>query len=331
MLLAAACSGADRGGSNDGVIADPTSDPDPTEGLTEYGSGEYAIFLAEAPRRFCWYIEETTRICGGSGRPTRDDVFRNVCIDDELDCLANQPEDSERETSSCWTRITYDNVSRGPLFGTCDHVERYFGDDPSIECLYHRHCSDGQQCADYQCFCPPGVECACARCRAPAQPTCNGDVLVVESVGNGCTASNDCIIDTTSTDCAAQGQRCDASLAACVPATSGTDGGIPRDAGSGPDAGVRDAGCMCPPQAPPRCEGDVRVVPFCDAATCSFGDDRTDCAAQGQVCDPATVTCIDDVECRVDADCPAPGPTPVGVCVESRCEANVCVERTVAC
>jgi len=342
-----ACGGADRdrtpGTANQGTDAGSQNSgdglhPDDDPALTEFGRGEYAIYLTEqSPRRYCWYIEETVRICGGGGRPTRSDSFRNVCFDDETNCLARQPEDSERETSSCWTRIDYDNVSSGALYGDCGKVTRYFAEDDTVQCLYHRHCRGDRLCVDYQCVCPPGVDCGCTAC-PPAQPArCEGDVLITQTQGEGCDENGACVINENREDCAASNAACNAETEACEGGSGGTDAGQPDatpgpDAGTTPDAGTApDAGCQCPPLAPPRCEGDTVVSQTCDPSDCALGQDILDCTSFGQICDPVIASCVEDVECRVAADCPTPGPTPIGICVDVSCTDNVCVETTRSC
>ena len=333
-LVMSACGGAsrDRTASNNGTARDAGAgqgtDAGDLSGYTEFGRGEYAIYLSEAnPRRYCWYIEETVRICGGNGRPTRDDLYLDVCYDDETNCLARQPADSEVETGGCWTRITYDNVSNGALYGDCGRVDAYFADDPDTQCLYHRHCPEGRLCADYQCVCPPGAECACFDCPPIQGPRCEGEVLVVQSIGQGCDENDRCWIDEQRTDCAATGGTCNAARATCEGGSGGADAGVQDGGGQS----TPDAGCLCPPTAPPRCEGDTSVTTTCDPADCRVSEVRLDCTASGEVCDPTTGGCVEDVECRVASDCPPPGPTPVGQCAEVDCVDNMCVETVNPC
>ncbi len=123
----------------------------------DYGSGEYGIALSTPPRStYCWYIEETVRVCDDV---TKDENYADICYENETNCLARQPEGSETETSSCWTRILYENISGGPLPGDCAMLEAYQRLDPAVECLYHRHCRAvvaDARCVDYKCACPDG-------------------------------------------------------------------------------------------------------------------------------------------------------------------------------
>lgn len=126
-------------------------------GGTEYGSGEYAIILTgeTAPQRYCWYVGETVQVCPSG---TMDTQVLDHCIDDETACLAHQPPDEE-EDATCWVRTDWETVSGEALYGDCAHQAAYWSDDPSVECLYHRHCNTNELCVDYLCVCPEGTEC----------------------------------------------------------------------------------------------------------------------------------------------------------------------------
>lgn len=296
LLLASglvACTGASRERTNTGTNnnnSSSTQDAGALDGLTEYGRGEHAIYLSTPnPRRYCWYIEETVLICGGNGG-TRDDYFTDVCYDDETDCAARQPVDTEVDNGTCWRRVTYDNIGNRSLYGDCDRVDAFQRGDEGTQCMFHRHCPDNMLCTDYQCICPPGVVCGCFEC--PPGATCNP------------------------------------SLGVCEGGSGAVDAGTFDGGGS---SGTPDAGCMCPPVAAPRCEGDLRVETMCDTETCEVFDLATDCGASGLVCDPSTVECVEDVECRTVADCPPPPAAPPGQCAEVRCERNECVAEVGPC
>jgi hypothetical protein len=335
ILLAVGCGGGrqrDPGTGNADAGGSSTRDAGTGlgSGLVEYGSGRYAIYLSSPPaHQFCWFTEETVRTCPNP--PSQRHFYDDVCFDDETRCGQVFPSDSQTTSGGCDITVRYDLVSQGPLYGTCDQVDQYFDQDPRTQCLYHAHCPEGRLCADYQCLCPQGATCACFSCAPAAPPVCEGSVLVEQIQGPGCDAEDRCYYEDRRTDCALGGGRCDPGQGACVGGTNATDGGV-RDGGGGPggpdggDPGRPDAGCQCPPQLPPRCEGTLRVEDRCDPVTCALSTATTDCGAQGLVCDPETVTCVEDVECRVDADCPPVGPTPPGVCLEPRCQNNTCVE-----
>lgn len=326
------CSGSSRErevNTNNQSATDAGTGSGFTEGLTQYGQGDYAIYLsAPDPRRYCWYIEETVRICGGNGSPTRDDLYVNVCYDDETNCAARKPVDSEVDNGTCWTRIDYDTVSNGALYGDCSRVDRYFGDNPDTQCLFHKHCPQGRRCMDYQCVCPPGADCGCFECPPVRGPRCEGNVLLVDRIGEGCDDNDRCWIDTQRTDCNQTGGTCNEARGICEGGSGGEpDAGV-VDAGGG---STPDAGCMCPPTAPPRCDGDTVVELHCDASTCVVEEVRTDCTSSGLVCDPETAQCVEDVECRTAADCPPVPALPPGQCGEVRCENNACVQETNPC
>ena len=124
----------------------------------EHGSGEYATFLKAAdPPRFCWYIEKSTRV-DSSGRR---DYSSNICHDglDDSACLAGEPASKKTDTASLYLTIDYQTVGDGALFGTCNLLDRYWRDDPEVECLYHRHCGGGTKCFEYRCACKDGDSC----------------------------------------------------------------------------------------------------------------------------------------------------------------------------
>lgn len=137
------------------------------KGPIEYGSGDYAVIITTGvvPRRYCWFIEETVRICRGSSTKTD---YVNSCIDDETSCLQYEPEGSTKETSSCYVRVSYETVSNGALYGDCKTLDAYWGDDPAVDCLYHKYCGGGQKCIDYKCQCPKGATCAPPPAPGPA-------------------------------------------------------------------------------------------------------------------------------------------------------------------
>ncbi|MCU0681218.1 MAG: hypothetical protein MUF34_02975 [Polyangiaceae bacterium] len=160
------------GGANGGGGAGGTSSAGSAGGglggeqkLVDYGEGEYAVTLSAPPRgTYCWYIEETVRVCSDV---TKDENYRDICYDNEPNCLARQPEGSESDTGTCWTRISYENVSGGPLQGDCATLDAYWGDDPNVNCLYHKHCEVfgvEARCVDYKCSCPGG------ECPMPGTP-----------------------------------------------------------------------------------------------------------------------------------------------------------------
>src|SRR5262249_31799227 len=96
---ACACGGGPGGPGN---AQNGGSGGSPGGQLVEYGQGEYGITLSSPPPgTYCWYIEETVRICGTS----QDTNARNICYENEPNCLVRQPEDSETDTGSCWTRV----------------------------------------------------------------------------------------------------------------------------------------------------------------------------------------------------------------------------------
>lgn len=311
---------------------DPRDDPN----LTEYGTGRYAILLSDPdPRRYCWYVETTVRICGGSS-PSQEESYQDICYDDETNCLARQPEDTETNTGQCIVRVRHRNVSGGALYGDCGRVDAYFSNDRATQCLYHAQCPDDRLCVDYQCVCT-AAECGCLTGCPPLQPPrCEGDVVVAYRIGEGCDENDACIVLEERTDCAASGAVCDDG--ACV-GGGGVDAGVedggegPPDTGpGGPDAGPAnpDAGCECPPTAPPNCVGQVSETYVCDPVTCQVSTVTADCAARGQICEPTSGVCIDG-ECIEAADCPPPGPTQPGFCEEVRCEDNQCVSEVNPC
>ncbi|MCK6548904.1 hypothetical protein L6R52_23875 [Myxococcota bacterium] len=318
--------------------------------LREHGTGRYAILLSDpSPDPYCWFIEETTRVCEGDSSVRN--AYADLCFDAETNCLALEPAGSETMTDSCWIRVSYENPGNGPLYGSCDRVAEYFDQTGDTQCLYHDHCPENRLCADYRCLCPSGVTCGCFECGPGAPPTCDGDVLVEQIQGAGCDANDRCYYEERRTDCAATGGTCDPSGGTCTTGQGGArdggtpsvhDGGTPATPDAGrpdaatPDAGradaaTPDAGCLCPPLAPPTCVGDVATSRSCDPVTCAVSTRTDDCAARGEVCDPSTVTCVPDVECRVAADCPPSGPTPPGTCATITCEQNTCVETLGPC
>lgn len=250
--------------------------------LKSYGSGDHAILLSEAnPRRYCWYIEETLRICMGSP-PTQDRAYNDLCYDDETNCLARQPEDQERDTGTCWTRIDVENVSGGALYGSCDRVDAYQRRDPGTQCLYHGQCPSGRLCADYQCVCPPGVECGCFECGPPPPPRCDGNVLVTMTPGQGCDQNDRCWFEEQRTDCGANLGTCDPIRGACEGglgvdaggAGGGADAGPNPVDGGGAGGGDPDVECRqdneCPgpgPLPPGACQR-----PLCDQNVCTLVD-----------------------------------------------------------
>ncbi len=118
-----------------------------------YGEGEYAILLSgPEPGIYCWYIEETVRICDGS---TETDYF-DICLPDEHNCLLYQPEDTPPNGSdTCYTRVNYSTVGGTFLYGDCAHHSAYWSNDPDVkadaQCLFHKHCQGDELCVDYQC------------------------------------------------------------------------------------------------------------------------------------------------------------------------------------
>lgn len=112
-----------------------------------YGEGEYGILLSgPEPGIYCWYIEETVRICGGS----KETDYFDICLPDERNCLLHQPDDTLDE-GECYVRVDYNTVSGSYLTGDCEHHAAYWASDPSVQCLFHKHCANGQQCVDYRC------------------------------------------------------------------------------------------------------------------------------------------------------------------------------------
>jgi len=298
-------------------------DPRTDGRYTEYGSAPFAIYLSSPPPTACWFVEKTIRVCGGAGSPTRDDYAENHCVDDTNTCDGLIPDDRRFENETCWTDISFYKAGLGGhLYGTCAQLEQY--EQGGLQCLYHDHCPEGRLCTDYACICPPGVDCACLSGR-PIQPRhCEGDVLVDQRVGEGCDENDQTIIIEDRTNCADQGGTCDPVSSACTGGVDGgVDGGIGGSTDGGGNPGGPDAGCMCPPQLPPRCEGDAIVSDFCDPVTCEVGTTGMACGP-GQTCDPATVTCVEAPECTEDADCPGVT-SPPGQCVRSACVEQMCV------
>ncbi len=124
-----------------------------SSGVTEYGRGEYAIFLSEPPGRYCWHLAEHRRVCPGD-----DFVRRSVsheCTDDLLACRETEPENSETD-GYCFESITWRTVGGEALHGSCEAHADYWG-DTRVNCLYHRHCrsnfQDAAVCVDYRCQC----------------------------------------------------------------------------------------------------------------------------------------------------------------------------------
>jgi hypothetical protein len=179
LLLVGPLAGCNRRGEGDRMIdVEMTGDAGPRTGGsheilggTEYGSGEYAIILTgeTEPQRYCWYIGETVRICPPG---TRDDSSIDECIDNETNCLFYQPADEERE-DTCYVRTSWQTVSGEALYGDCAHHAAYWSDDPSVECLYHRHCNTNELCVDWLCVCPEGTE--CGHDPGPPPPPGSGD------------------------------------------------------------------------------------------------------------------------------------------------------------
>lgn len=338
---AGSTSGSTDGGSTQRVDAGSGSGLDDPR-LREYGSGGHAILLSDpSPSTYCWFIEDTTRVCQGEGIRH---AYADLCFDGETSCLALEPQGSEMMSETCWIRISYENPGNGPLHGTCDRVSDYFDQVGDTQCLFHDHCPENRLCADYRCLCPEGVTCGCFECGPSAPPRCEGDVLVEQLPGDGCDENDRCYYVDRRTDCAATGGTCDANRGTCTTGQVGTDGGTTTvdggtpatpDGGTPatPDGGTTtpDAGCLCPPLAPPTCVGDDVVSMRCDRVTCAVSTIVEDCGARGEICDPTTVSCAPDVECRMASDCPPSGPTPPGICATVTCESNACVETLGPC
>jgi hypothetical protein len=125
-------------------------------GPHEYGEGDYGITLSEPESDiYCWIIQENTTVCNG----TLTTDYEDLCIAREKDCSSRVPNNTSEDKGDCYFSSTYELVSRGPLTGTCEKLEAYWDDDPSVECLFHRHCGPGGSCIDYRCFCPEGAHC----------------------------------------------------------------------------------------------------------------------------------------------------------------------------
>lgn len=261
--------------------------------LHEHGVGSYAILLSDpSPPTYCWYIETTIQI----SRAGRQESARDLCTEPAVNCRANEPDDLVDENEDLRIHTAYRTVGDATLYGTCAHLDGYWADDPSVECLFHGHCYDGKKCVDYQCVCPPGIDCGCASTCGPRPSRCEGSTLI-EVRPNGCDAHEQCTYGEIRTECGAIG--CDESRGACG-APIGPSGGGQGDAGAdpAPDAGTgagADAG------TPP--DSGTGSEPPADA---------------GQA----------PPECTRDEDCMLSGPTPPGVCSIPRCVAGMCTVET---
>ena len=233
-----------------------------------------------------------------------------------------------------WTRAEVTHFSRGfagvsndafcagvvcdaPPAGTCDGtVATGFGAGTCIdgECFYPPGDVDcsvfGFECADGVCVDP----CEGVVCDIAPRAACDGTVLSTFDAAGTC-AAGVCEYAETTVDCADSGQLCDAAAGACVD----TD----------PCEGVV---CDDPPTS--ECVGGVALayedMGTCNAGLCEYTATMTDCMAAGQLCDAATVTCIDPDPCDgVVCDAPpmdfcaadeAVSFPAMGVCVDGACE-----------
>lgn len=123
-------------------------------------------------------------------------------------------------------------------------------------------------------------------CALPPSPICDGDTRISFTPGGEC-VDGICQFPPILTDCSADGGSCEAG--ACV--------GPPPDPCDDVDCDAADIA--------PVCDGDVVVRPLtpgtCDSSdgTCSYEEDRIDCASFGEICD--------------DGECRRPGNPCIGV------------------
>ena len=164
-----------------------------------------------------------------------------------------------RKASGRWCEGTVIKACEGGRFlgeGDCGYFGAGCQEDGAYGFCVHPYCPGGDGLRKYACLdrtkvagCNDGAysegdcgafglvcggpsgsaQCMDPRCVVPKGGACNGESLVTCNEGT--------FVGTT--DCAAQGARCDAATGACVMPPS-ADAGMPEDAG--PDAGGKDAG-----------------------------------------------------------------------------------------
>lgn len=252
----------------------------------EFGSGEYAIFLSEAdPPRYCWHLEETTRVTASGRR----DWANNLCQDglSDSECQASEPVGHRIDTTDLYERVDYTTVGGGALYGTCELLEAYFGDDPAVECLYHRHCGGGRRCYDYDCRCPEGATCDCAASCPVMPPRCEGDVLVTLTPRSDCDEAESCRYDESRTTCplgCATG-RCNGGGGTGPSPDAGEPGGPSPDAsepvGPAPDASAPPAPDASAPPPPPAPDASAPPPPPPTPDASAPGPSRPDASAPG--------------------------------------------------
>ncbi len=239
---------------------DVVCDAPPADGCEGHVLSVYpaqGVCVATAGESACEYTATVTD-CAATDDACDPDAL--TCVDPCLDvvCDAPPPDGCEGHVLSVY-----------PAQGVCVATAG------ESACEYTATVTD---CAATDDACDPDAlacvdPCLDVVCDAPPADGCEGDVLKVYEATGACVATageSACEYAVTDTDCAAEGEVCNAALLACVT----------------PDLACQGVVCDAPPA--PTCDGDSVLTwaaeGTCAEGTCDYGDPvATDCTAGGAV------------------------------------------------